>query len=126
MSNVDDLDFEFDVTLDEMPAPAGRAGRKSKFIHLINAARDQAVAAAKSKKRAPDGGSPWIVYPKDRTPTVTTQTLYDLRGRYGPESEHAKTNDGEFFEFELTDRVQYGKNNSSAKGLLWVRKGAKK
>jgi hypothetical protein len=132
MSQADQLEYEFDVTLDEAPAATPRAGRTSKWDALIDAARSEADKAAKAKRRAPDGGSPWIVYPKNRESVVGVSNLGNLTKRLGgPDkkrprgSEHFQTT-GEFFEFKLTDRVPTGEKKSSSKGVLWVRRGTVK
>lgn len=126
VSNQEQLEYEFDVTYDEAPVPPGRAGRRSKWDTLVAAARDVATKAAKEKRRAPDGGAPWIFYPKDKKPVVGVQNLSNLRKRFGPNSDHAKNNNGEFFEFEIDNRVQSGQGNTSQSGVLWVRRGTAK
>lgn len=134
VSDTDVLEYDFEVTFDDVPAPVKRAGRKSKWLPLIEAARAAAVKADKDKRRAPDGGSPWIAYPKSREPVVGTQNLTTLRDSWGgtePKSKNRKEGSehfqetGEFFEFQITDRKGTGKKGDPQKGVLWVRRGTK-
>lgn len=115
-------DFTFDV-VDEAPPVTVSRGRKSPWPDVIQAARQAAETAAKAKppRRAPDGGSPWGKYKAADGQPVSTSVLSNLRARYGKNSDHARDNNGEFFEFEIVDRVRSGK--SSWKGTLWVRRG---
>lgn len=117
-------DFTFDV-VDEAPPVYKPLGRRSPWPDVIQAAREAAdeAAGAEPPLRAPDGGAPWGKYtPADGKP-VSTSTLSNLRARYGKNSDHARDNNGEYFQFALTDRVQSGK--ASWRGTLWVRQGDK-
>ena len=117
-------DFTFEV-VDEAPPVNVSRGRKSPWPDVIKAAGDAADAAAKAKppRRAPDGGAPWGKYKAADGEPVSTSVLTNLRQKYGKTSQYAQDNAGEFFEFEITDRVQSGK--ASWKGTLWVRRGKK-
>lgn len=122
---------DIDVLYEAPPVPP--RGAPSKWPSLVDLARQVAEDAAKKKPpvRAEDGGSPWIAWPKadengKREPIVASSTLSNLRKQFGPDSDHAKENGGEFFEFELVDRVVTGEKKSSFKGVLWLRRGTRK
>lgn len=123
---------DVDVVFDEPPAAPTR-GAPSKWASLVEVARAVAEDAGKKKPpvRAADGGAPWIAYPKagkdgKREPVVASSTLSALRKKYGEKSEHAENHDGEFFQFELVDRIKTGEKGSSFKGVLWLRRGTPK
>ena len=123
---------DVDVVFEAPPEQPAR-GAPSKWASLVDVARSVAEDAVKQKPpaRAADGGSPWIAFPKagkdgKREPLVASSTLSSLRKKYGPKSEHAEKHDGEFFEFELADRVKTGEKGTSFKGVLWLRRGTPK
>lgn len=117
---VKELEFDF-VTDEDPPPPKPRAKPKGVWDRLVERADDAAQEAKKKRKKAP-----WLVSAKPdadgiRHPNVTTQVYYNLKKKYGQGSEFHVAN-GYFFEFSLADRQAYGKNNTSAHGVLWVRR----
>lgn len=120
--SITDLDFE--VTTEEPPEETTRRGAPGKYDKLVELANEHAEKAAKAKK-----ATPWIVFPKagedgKREASVGSQTFYNLRKRYGQNSPYHKKHET-YFDVRLTERVTGGKNNSTTRGVLRVRRVAK-